>query len=76
MYDEKYESKNNRKELKVSIIELLKYFGAFFISAKANFLMTNERGKNMLEGGAPYYAVYRAKEGHVAVGNLEPKFYK
>ena len=30
----------------------------------------------MLEGGAPYYSVYKAKEGSVAVGNLEPKFYR
>ena len=29
----------------------------------------------MLEGGAPFYSVYECKEGHLAVGNLESKFY-
>ena len=28
----------------------------------------------LLGGGTPYYAVYRAAEGHVAVGALEPHF--
>lgn len=36
----------------------------------------DERGVNMLDGGAPYYAVYRtADDRYVAVGAIEPKFY-
>jgi hypothetical protein len=30
----------------------------------------------MLDGGSPFYSVYNCKEGKLAVGNLEPKFYK
>lgn len=56
--------------MRVSIISLLRYFGAFFISAKANHLIVNPRGQNILEGGAPFYSVYKCKEGLVAVGNL------
>ena len=36
----------------------------------------DERGVNLLDGGAPYYAVYATDDGrHMAVGALEPKFY-
>ncbi|MFQ5426920.1 MAG: CaiB/BaiF CoA transferase family protein [Gaiellales bacterium] len=33
------------------------------------------RGANLLDGGAPFYRVYDAADGLVAVGALEPKFY-
>ncbi|MFG3050020.1 CaiB/BaiF CoA transferase family protein [Kitasatospora sp. NPDC048239] len=36
----------------------------------------DRRGVNLLDGGAPCYAVYRAADGgHLAVGALEPQFY-
>lgn len=36
----------------------------------------DERGVNLLDGGAPFYAVYPARDGgHLAVGALEPQFY-
>ncbi|WP_257033131.1 CaiB/BaiF CoA transferase family protein [Streptomyces sp. 1331.2] len=36
----------------------------------------DHRGVNLLDGGAPFYAVYRAADGgHLAVGALEPRFY-
>jgi alpha-methylacyl-CoA racemase len=36
----------------------------------------DERGVNLLDGGAPFYAVYATADGrHMAVGALEPKFY-
>ncbi|GLX02862.1 CaiB/BaiF CoA-transferase family protein [Microtetraspora sp. NBRC 16547] len=36
----------------------------------------DERGANLLDGGAPFYAVYETADGrHMAVGALEPKFY-
>jgi alpha-methylacyl-CoA racemase len=35
-----------------------------------------ERGANLLDGGAPYYATYRCSDGrHVAVGALEERFW-
>jgi alpha-methylacyl-CoA racemase len=38
---------------------------------------TDERGVNQLDGGWPFYAVYETKDArHVAVGALEPKFYR
>jgi alpha-methylacyl-CoA racemase len=39
-------------------------------------LWREERGTNMLDGGAPYYDVYETSDGcHVAIGAIEPKFY-
>jgi alpha-methylacyl-CoA racemase len=36
-----------------------------------------ERGTNLLDGGAPFYDVYTCADGrHVAVGALEPQFYR
>lgn len=36
----------------------------------------DERGVNLLDGGAPYYGVYATADGeHMAVGAIEPKFY-
>ncbi|MFI5647135.1 CaiB/BaiF CoA transferase family protein [Kitasatospora sp. NPDC051705] len=36
----------------------------------------DRRGVNLLDGGAPFYAVYRAADGgYLAVGALEPRFY-
>jgi alpha-methylacyl-CoA racemase len=35
-----------------------------------------ERGKNFIDGGAPFYDVYRARDGkYLAVGALEPRFF-
>ncbi|MGI5175296.1 CaiB/BaiF CoA transferase family protein [Dactylosporangium sp. CA-152071] len=46
----------------------------------AGFLATGawrpQRGRNLLDGGAPFYAVYATADGgHMAVGALEPQFY-
>jgi len=37
---------------------------------------TDERGANLLDGGAPFYGTYRCGDGRfVAVGAIEPRFY-
>jgi alpha-methylacyl-CoA racemase len=37
---------------------------------------TDERGTNLLDGGAPFYDTYKCADGkYVAIGALEPKFY-
>jgi alpha-methylacyl-CoA racemase len=39
-------------------------------------LWRDERGQNLLDGGAPFYGVYETADSrHLAVGPLEPKFY-
>ncbi|WP_018501848.1 CaiB/BaiF CoA transferase family protein [Parafrankia discariae] len=40
-------------------------------------LWSDRRGDNLLDGGAPFYRTYRtADDGFVAVGALEPQFYR
>jgi alpha-methylacyl-CoA racemase len=39
-------------------------------------LWDKQQGKNWLDGGAPFYNVYRSKDNiYYAVGCIEPKFY-
>jgi alpha-methylacyl-CoA racemase len=43
---------------------------------RAMGLASQPRGHNMLDGGAPYYAIYPTSDDrHVAVGALEPQFF-
>jgi alpha-methylacyl-CoA racemase len=42
----------------------------------ASGIWTDERGVNLLDGGAPFYAVYETSDRrHMAVGAIEAKFY-
>ncbi len=37
---------------------------------------TDERGRNIVDGGAPYYGCYETKDAkYVAIGAMEPQFY-
>jgi alpha-methylacyl-CoA racemase len=43
---------------------------------RAAGMWSDERGTNMLDGGAPYYDTYECSDGrYVAVGAIEPQFY-
>jgi alpha-methylacyl-CoA racemase len=49
---------------------------AMFHGMLAMGLWSDERGANLLDGGAPFYRTYRCADGrYVAVGALEPQFY-
>jgi len=40
-------------------------------------LWRSGRGRNLLDGGAPFYRTYQTKDGrYVAVGAIEPRFYR
>jgi alpha-methylacyl-CoA racemase len=48
-----------------------------FFGMRAAGIHGSERGTNLLDGGAPFYDSYETADGkHVAVGALEPKFYR
>jgi alpha-methylacyl-CoA racemase len=50
---------------------------AFIYGFRARGDWQLERGTNRLDGGAPFYGVYRCADGgYVSVGCLEPQFYK
>ncbi len=45
--------------------------------SKDMFIWQGERGTNGLDSGAPFYDTYKTKDGKfIAVGALEPNFYK
>ncbi len=47
-----------------------------FSGFEASGIWRDERGTNILDGGAPWYATYETRDGrHVAVGAIEAKFY-
>ena len=48
----------------------------FLYGLRAAGAWRDQRGTNLLDGGAPFYDTYRTTDGrYVAVGALEPKFY-
>jgi alpha-methylacyl-CoA racemase len=49
----------------------------FIYAALARGAWRDERGNNLLDGGAPFYTTYRCADGeYIAVGALEPQFHK
>jgi alpha-methylacyl-CoA racemase len=49
---------------------------SFVYGLRASGHWQDERGVNLLDGGAPFYDTYQTADGrYVAVGALEPKFY-
>jgi alpha-methylacyl-CoA racemase len=50
---------------------------AMVYGVKAGGLWSNDRGANLLDGGAPFYGTYACADGkHLAVGPIEPQFYR
>src|SRR5881397_3675254 len=49
---------------------------AFMYGWKAEGQWSNQRGENMLDGGAHFYATYACADGrYIAIGAIEPQFY-
>jgi len=47
-----------------------------FYSMQASGMHTTERGTNLFDGGAPFYAIYECADGgHLSVAPIEPHFY-
>jgi len=50
---------------------------ASFIDGTSDWAFPKERGQNMLDGGLAFYDTYKTQDGKfMAVGSLEPQFYK
>ncbi|HOM12049.1 MAG TPA: CaiB/BaiF CoA-transferase family protein [Rubrivivax sp.] len=49
---------------------------SIFYGMSASGRWSQQRGSNLLDGGAPFYDTYETADGkHVAIGALEPKFF-
>lgn len=69
--------------LDVNIVDSARYLALFVSLNKwlpdgCSYLWDNPRGKNVLDGGAPFYRIYETKDQNefVSVGCLEEKFYQ
>jgi alpha-methylacyl-CoA racemase len=52
------------------------YLASFVYNFRRAGLWSDDRGTNLLDGGAPFYDTYETKDGkHVSVGAIEPQFY-
>jgi len=65
----------------VSMVEGMSYVSSFIYKSLSSlgFMWPNpdERGSNLLDTGAPFYDTYETSDGKfMAVGAIEPKFYK
>ncbi|XP_073537605.1 alpha-methylacyl-CoA racemase isoform X2 [Phyllobates terribilis] len=60
-----------------SMVEGAAYLGSFVWKSQKLGLWSRPRGENMLDGGAPFYTTYVTADGkYMAVGAIEPQFYK
>ncbi|XP_061603619.1 alpha-methylacyl-CoA racemase [Phyllopteryx taeniolatus] len=60
-----------------SMVEGVAYMGSFVWKSRSIGMWDRPRGENMLDSGAPFYDTYRTADNkHVAVGAVEPQFYK
>jgi alpha-methylacyl-CoA racemase len=59
-----------------AMVDGVAHLMSMFHAAQQAGAWRDERGSNLLDGGAPFYDVYETADGkHVAVGALEPQFY-
>lgn len=60
-----------------AIVDGAAHLSQMIWSQRARGRWNDERGTNRLDTGAPFYDVYRTADGgHMAVGALEPRFYR
>jgi len=47
-----------------------------FVTQSLRGVFREQRGSNLLDGGAPWYGVYETSDGkHVCIGSIEPQFF-
>ena len=59
-----------------SMVDGAAYLSTFLLTTQSLGMWSRGRGENLLDGGAPFYSVYRTRDDkYLAVGALEPQFY-
>jgi alpha-methylacyl-CoA racemase len=59
-----------------AMVDGVSVLAQMFWSMRAGGVWTEQRGRNLLDSGAPFYDTYECADGRfVAVGALEPQFY-
>ncbi|NXS94974.1 AMACR racemase, partial [Jacana jacana] len=60
-----------------SMVEGVAYLSSFLWKSQNMGFWSRPRGENVLDGGAPYYEIYKTSDGKfMAVGAIEPQFYE
>ena len=60
-----------------AMVDGASYLMSMIYSGYASGLWRNERGANLVDGGAPFYDTYACADGkYVAVGAMEPQFFE
>ncbi|MCU4185917.1 CoA transferase [Acidiferrimicrobium sp. IK] len=60
----------------VAMVDGAAHLMTMFYALHSAGVWADERGTNLLDGGAPFYGIYRTADGeHIAVGALEPQFF-
>jgi alpha-methylacyl-CoA racemase len=60
-----------------AMVDGASYLMSMIYSGYASGLWRNERGANLVDGGAPFYDTYECADGkYVAVGAMEPQFFE
>ncbi|KAL8936524.1 MAG: hypothetical protein Q9216_004887 [Gyalolechia sp. 2 TL-2023] len=60
-----------------NMVDGVSYLGTMLRHARKTPLWDQPRGQNFLDGGCPWYDVYKCKDGrYMAVGALEPQFFR
>jgi alpha-methylacyl-CoA racemase len=63
--------------VEANMVDGSSYLTTFPRFAQKTPLGNNGRGKNLLDGGCPYYDTYETKDGkYMSVGAIEPQFFK
>jgi alpha-methylacyl-CoA racemase len=63
--------------VEANIVDGAAYLGTFMRLMSKTRMWGVARGMNLLDGGSPFYRVYECKDGgFMAVGALEPRFFK
>ncbi|KAJ7427837.1 Alpha-methylacyl-CoA racemase [Willisornis vidua] len=58
------------------LVEGVAYLSSFLWKSQNMGFWSRPRGENLLDGGAPFYEIYRTSDGKfMAVGAIEPQFY-
>ncbi len=58
------------KTIRHSILHSSMFLNSFNLNSHLTGMIKNERGKNLLDGGAPFYYMYSTKDHYLCVGNI------
>ena len=72
-------SRDDRKfsELDVAMVDGASNLAAMIFGMRSNGSWIDDRASNLLDGGTPFYSIYRCSDGgYFGVASLEPQFYR